>query len=130
MGNKCAPLMLLRLGDSDKVLSDVQELAKAVCAIYCGFPCSRQILGLNPTGKKLSWDWICYFTITKLKYRSYCCKTRAYTDLSLNDEACDIERSYKLIMLIPQVWDKERAIFNRFLPISCPRWTAPPWRRR
>lgn len=50
MGNKCAPLMLLRLGDSDKVLSDVQELAEAVCAINCGFHCSRRILGLDPAG--------------------------------------------------------------------------------
>lgn len=46
--------MLLRLGDGDKVLSDVQELAKAVCAISCGFPRLQWILGLNPTGEKLS----------------------------------------------------------------------------
>lgn len=62
--------MLLRLRDSDKVLSDVQELAKAVCAINCGFPRSRLILGLNPAFEQLSWAWICCFTITKLKNRS------------------------------------------------------------
>lgn len=61
--------MLLRLGDSDKVLSDVQELAKAVCAINCGFPRSQRILGLNPAFEQL-WAWICCFTITKLKNRS------------------------------------------------------------
>lgn len=38
MGNKCAPLMLLKLGGSDNVLSDGWESAKAVSAINHGFP--------------------------------------------------------------------------------------------
>lgn len=45
MGNKCAPLMLLKLGDSDKVLSDCPELGEAVCAINHasgGFPAVSQ----------------------------------------------------------------------------------------
>ena len=64
MRNKCAPLMLLRLGDSDKVLSDVQELAEGVGAI---FPRLWRVLGLNPTGERLLWTWIRFFTMTKLK---------------------------------------------------------------
>lgn len=32
MVNKCAPLLLLKLGDSDKVLNNGIELAKGVCA--------------------------------------------------------------------------------------------------
>lgn len=70
MGKKCAPLMLLRLGDGDKVLSDGQELAKALGAINSVFPRSRQILGLNLAGEQLSWARICLFTTTILKNRS------------------------------------------------------------
>lgn len=121
MENKCAPLMTLRLGDGDKVLSDVQKLAKAVCAINCSFP--RGILGLNLVGEKLPWAWICIFTIIKLKKIVNVLKLGSILIYVL------ISHPYKLIMSTPRVWAKKRAIEGS-IPISCPRWTAPPWRRR